>query len=355
MTIQNSSGAAVTVGATTCAIGQFCSVSPTINTMSQTITTSPFPLTLTKGMPVDIALDFNIGSSIQSNLSIVPTVTATVSTTPLADMNLVDIPGITGQISQVGATGFTITDSNTGIAYQVSTVSSGANPTQYEGFTSCTADNSTCLANNQIATVSLGVGDSNPTTLTASSIALQNNFTNSVSGTVVGVNQNTGQFQVIANSSVSPVTGITDGQEYAIVPATGATYGVMPGAPTAPAGYSFTGINNVGVGQTIEFAPGTVTGTNIATNNILLSNGSVSGNLSAVNGNNLTVNGLNGLYTGSGTTQLTAYGGTNTQYEGVTNAAGLTTGSNVELGGTLYYNGTTAAFASGQVGQTTAP
>ena len=345
MTFQNSSGSTQTVGTTTCTTGSFCSVTPTLNQMSTTVTTTPFPLTLTKGQPVNIAIDFNIGSSIQSNLSVSPAISVTASTTPLADTNLADITGITGQITNVGSNSFKITDTNTGQNYTVNTGTS----TQYQGFSSCTAANFSCLSNNQIATVNLGISDTNPTTLTASTVNLENGFTNSVTGTVVAVNKTNGTFQVVANNEVSPVTGITNGQVYTVTPGAGATYGVAAGTPTAPSGYSFTGINNIGPGQTITFAPGTVTGSNIATNNILLSNGMLSGNVSGVSGNNVTINGLNGIYTGAGTTSITAYGGTNTTYLGVTGTSGLVTGNPVNLGGTLYYNGTTPAYATGQV------
>ena len=131
---------------------------------------------------------------------------------------------------------------------------------------------------------------------------------------MVSVNKTNGTFQVVANNEVTPVTGITNGQVYTVTPGTGATYGVAAGTPTAPTGYSFTSINNIGPGQTISFAPGTVTGTNVATNSILLTNGMLSGNVSGVSGNNITINGLNGMYTGAGTTTITAYGGTNTTY-----------------------------------------
>ena len=102
MTFQNSSGSTQTVGTTSCTIGSFCSVTPTLNQMSTTVTTSPFPITLTKGLPVNIAIDFNIGSSIQSNLTVSPAISVTASTTPLADTNLADITGITESDHQCG-------------------------------------------------------------------------------------------------------------------------------------------------------------------------------------------------------------------------------------------------------------
>ena len=81
-TVQNESGAAITVGGTNCASASVCQITPAISQMSTTISSSPFPLILTAGTPVDLSLDFDVNSSVGSDLSVTPAVTASASTTP---------------------------------------------------------------------------------------------------------------------------------------------------------------------------------------------------------------------------------------------------------------------------------
>jgi len=98
-TVYNSSGSSFTVGGTACAAGTSCLYTPKLNQSSATITSSPFPLTLTKGSPLSLAIDFNVNNSLQSDSTVTPSVTVTATTTPLADGNLAEVSGVTGQVT----------------------------------------------------------------------------------------------------------------------------------------------------------------------------------------------------------------------------------------------------------------
>src|SRR5262249_7544231 len=139
-TILNSSAQAITVGSTSCAAGTTCTISPMLGTSSDTISTSPFPLTLASGTPVNLAIDFNTQTSLQSDLSVTPAVTVTSSSTALADGNLVDISGVSGQVTATGNNSVTITDANTGASIALTTSSN----TKFNNFTSCPAGDVTC-------------------------------------------------------------------------------------------------------------------------------------------------------------------------------------------------------------------
>jgi hypothetical protein len=332
--IQNNSGAAITVGSTSCANAAVCQINPTISQMSTTITSSPFPLTLTAGAPVNLALDFDVNSSLGTDLSVTPTVTVTASTTPLADSNLADIGGITGTVTATGTNQFTVMDSATGNSLAVNT----ATGTTFGGFSSCTASpaDATCVQKNQIVNVNLGVGDNNPTTLTASSVNLENGFTQGIEGTVVAVNPTNNQFTVLVTGTSGSTSGVTVGQEETVTAGTGATFSVESNGATLPSGLDFTGTNNLLVGQNVQLDASSVSGSAVTADQVMLAPTQFTGTAGTVTGSNITINGLNGVFTNSGTTSITADTGATTTFGGVTGLTGVTTGNEVSVNGLLF-------------------
>jgi hypothetical protein len=347
-TIQNNSGSSITVGSTTCANGQVCQITPSLTAVSATVTTAPFPLTLTADTPVNLAIDFNIASSLQANLSVTPTITVTASTTAQADSNLADFTNVTGQVTSVGSNQFTITDSNTGNSLQLDVNSN----TQYQNYTLCTADNFSCVQAHQIVSVDFGASDGDPTVLTASSVSLESNFTQSVEGTVVAVNSASNQFTMVVTGMAPALSGVTAGQELTVTAAAGATFSVSPTTVTIPSGLVFQSISNVTVGQTVQADATSVSGAALTADQVLLSPGPISGNLEAVTGQDLTINGLNGLFVGAGTNTILVATGSGTQFIGVSGVSGLTTGTAVETDGLLFEGTSGAVLVAEQVEQT---
>jgi hypothetical protein len=333
-TVQNESGAAITVAGTSCASASVCQISPTISQMSTTFSSSPFPLTLTAGTPVNLSLDFNVNSSIGSDLSVTPTVTLTASTTPLSDSNLADIGGVTGTVTATGSNQFTVTDSATGNSLTLAT----GTGTTFGGFASCTASpqDSTCVQKNQIVNVNFGVGDGNPTALTASSVNLESGFSQGIQGTVVAVNPSTQTFTVVVTGTSGSVSGVTVGQEEMVTAGTGATFSVESNGATLPAGLTFAGTSNLLVGQTVQLDASSISGSNVTADQVMLAPTQFTGTSGTVNGSNVTINGLNGLFTNAGTTTITADTGASTTFGGVTGVTGLTNGDEVSVNGLLF-------------------
>jgi hypothetical protein len=333
-TVENESGAAITVGGTNCASASVCQITPTISEMSTTISSSPFPLTLTAGTPVDLSLDFNVNSSVGSDLSVTPAVTVAASTTPLSDTNLADIGGITGTVTAAGSNQFTVTDSATGNSLTLST----GTGTTFGGFSSCTAspEDSTCVQKNQIVNVNFGVGDNNPMTLTASNVNLENGFTQGIAGTVVAVNPVTQQFTVVVTGTSGTTSGVAVGDQETITPGTGATFSVESNGATLPSGLEFTGTSNLLVGQTVQLDAASISGSTVTADQVMLAPTQFTGTSGTVNGSNVTINGLNGLFTNAGTTSIVADTGTTTTFGGVTGVTGLTTGNDVAVSGLLF-------------------
>ena len=110
-TILNASGAAITVGGTSCASAQIPqSIKPTINQTTTTINSGAFPLTVTD-VPFTLDVDVNISASLQGNLSLTPVVS--VSAPAPANGSLASFNS-NGQITSVSSSGFTMIDAATG-------------------------------------------------------------------------------------------------------------------------------------------------------------------------------------------------------------------------------------------------
>ena len=64
LTISNQSGQPITMGTQTCASGQVCEFKPSLNQSSVTISSTPFPVTISAGAPIGLVVDFDLNSSI---------------------------------------------------------------------------------------------------------------------------------------------------------------------------------------------------------------------------------------------------------------------------------------------------
>jgi hypothetical protein len=156
-------------------------------------------------------------------------------------------------------------------------------------------------------------------------------------------------------------SGLAVGQVVEVNPSTGAAFSAQTNGGTLPAGLTFGGIGDVGVGQSVMLdstgftagtgtAPGTLT-----TDNVTLVPSQFSGSIDTLNATNqnFTLNGLNGLFTGNNVNSVTVNTGANTAFSGVTGGfAGLAAGNNVNVGGLLLNSPTGPTLVGGQVGVT---
>jgi hypothetical protein len=347
-----------------------CSLAPAISPTSIMVTNSPFPLTLTVGTPIQIALDFDSADSLVNTaqvLSINPSVTVMTNTTPNATTNnIADFTNGSGQVTSASNNQVVVTDLSTG---QPLTLSAPASTT-FTGFntsTTCTTANTFgCVQSGQIVNFNFGVSGASGSSPALQSLNLNSGITNGVNGTVVGVNPQTNQLQVLVTSETpafsSGTSGLGVGQVVEVNPGTGAAFSAQTNGATLPAGLEFNNINDVGVGQSVMLdstgftagtgtAPGTLT-----TDNVTLVPSQFGGSIDALNasGQSFTVNNLNGLFTGNNVNSVTVNTGTNTAFTGVTGGfPGLAVGNNVNLGGTLFNSPSGPVLVGGQVGVTT--
>jgi hypothetical protein len=327
-----------------------CELTPVVNPASVTV---PFTTAavLTAGQPANIAIDFNVASSLveatagtTNTFTISPTFTATDNTTAGTDGNLLDVSQVTGTVTNVSSTGFTFTDSATG---QSMTLATGTNTT-FNGFGTCSPANLACVQTNQDVTVNLGVSDTSPLTQTATSVTDNGGiaFGQGFQGTVI----QTGATPMILVTSVPAgnTQNVTVGETLTLVPpATSAGFSVaLPAGQTLPAGVSFAGAGDLVDGQNVLIdSTGVVTAGGVSTSTadqVVLEPTQFSGTLSSITSPNVTVNGLNNFFLDNNIQNVNFETGTQTTFGGTvatTGFNGLTVGDQTDMNGFLFNGG----------------
>jgi len=123
LTIANHSGAAIG----SCANNTVCQLTPNINPSSATVSGAPFPITVDANSVFGIKLDFNLSSSIQSDLSINPTVTiASVTHRQASDeaQEMEKLDEVEGQVTAVGTNQLTVMNRRSGQSFTINVDSS---------------------------------------------------------------------------------------------------------------------------------------------------------------------------------------------------------------------------------------
>ena len=370
LSLLNSSGTTFTDGTSNCSSSNIttspCTLSPALAQSTVNITTSPFPLTLVAGTPIHMAIDFNTGSSITNTtgtLSITPSVTVTVtSTTNAGTNNVADFTNATGQVTSASNNQLVVTDLSTG---QSLTLTSNSNTT-FTGFntsaTCTTANTFGCLQAGQIVNFNFGISGAAGSMPTLQTVNLNSGITNGVMGTVVGVNAQTNQLEVLVTSETpafqNQSSGLKVGQVVFVNPSQTAVFGVQANGQTIPAGLTFASINDVAVGQTVLLdSTGFTAGTSgapgvLTTDNVTLMPSQFGGTVGTLNSSNqsFTMTGLNGLFVENGIPLVTVDTGTGTVFTGVTGGfTGLGVGNTTTVGGFLFNTPNGPVLVGGQV------
>jgi hypothetical protein len=148
LTILNQTGQPITIGTQACLNGQVCEFKPSLNQSSVTISSNPFPFTVSASAPIGLVIDFDLNSSIQNNLSVTPTVT--LAAVPAQPSNG-EIEDLNGRVQSVSSSGFTLQDNTSGQTFPINV----DNNTQFQDFNEigCPANNFSCVQVGQIVEV----------------------------------------------------------------------------------------------------------------------------------------------------------------------------------------------------------
>jgi len=346
MTIVNHSGAAI--GA--CANNSVCEFSPNFSASTATLSGTPFPITISQNSVVGVQLDFNLNASVQSDLSITPTVTLK-QLTQLPDidkdMEMDAIDELDGLVTGIGTGQFTLADERTGQSY---TISVDAN-TMFQDFSraGCAASPAdlTCVKMGQILNVNLsesGMGAMLAKRVEFEEVANKQ----ALKGTITSVDSAT-QFHMVVFNEQASVAGISEGMPVIVSIQTGALFQTGNedldefGGFSLP-GLTFTSSADLLVGQDVQIRPGAVTtsgsDTTVTTALVRLWPSQISGVVSALDSAKatFTLTGLSPLFTGA-TPPITTINVVTLapiHLQDFTGLASLTTGSNLTVKGLLF-------------------
>lgn len=344
LTILNQSGQQITMGTQICLNGQVCEFKSSLNQSSVTVSSAPFPVTISASSPIGLVVDFDLNTSIQNNLSVTPAVTlAAIAAQPInngSEMEIEDLEGLTGQVKSVTSTGFTLQDNTSG---QTFTINVDAN-TQFQDFNQigCTANNFSCLQVGQILEVEhLLVLDGG--TLLASEVQLDDAVNEEqLEGTIVAVNAANNQFQMVVEDEEPAVQGVSVGNSVTISINTPVQFAIDSDdlSSAIPSGVSFASPNDLLVGQEVKVralvVSSPLTGTTVTTDRVKLHMSQFPGTVASVNAPNFAVNNLPSLFTSNGINQVQVVVSAGTEFEGVSGGSSLTTGNHVVLRGLLF-------------------
>ena len=346
LTIVNHSGAAIG----SCANNTVCQLTPSFNPSSVTLSSAPFPITMDANSVFGIKLDFNLNTSIQTDLSINPAVTiAQVIHREAADedkeMEVLD--EVEGQVTALETNQFTLMNRRSGKSFMIDVDSN----TVFEDFgrAGCTASpqDFTCVKMDQILEVHLS--ENGAGTMLAKRVEFEEDASKeAIKGTITSVDSST-QFHMVVFREEPDVNGISEGSPVAVTIAPNATFQVGMAEMGENGGFSFLNFSfarsaDLMVGQDVQVRPGTVTTTSgvttITTDLVRLWPSQITGQVGTINSANGTfaLTNLSPLFTGATppVTTITVQMLPFMTFEDFPNQTSLAVGDTVSVKGLLF-------------------
>jgi len=307
MTIVNHSGAAVG----SCANNSVCELTPNFNPSMATLSSAPFPITINQNSVVGIRLDFNVNSSVQSDLSINPVVTIKHLIQRQDDedeQEMENVDEIDGRVTVVGSNQFTLMNEKSGQSFAISV----DRTTAFEDFdrTGCTAspEDFSCLKMGQILNVDLsenGMGK-----MLAKRVEFEEDANReALKGTVTSVDSSN-QFHMVVFNEEPALSGVSEGSQVTVTIQPTAMFQIGREEMGESGGFSIPGLSfasgaDLLVGQDVQIRPGTVSSsggvTTIATDLVRLWPSQITGQVGStgVSNGTFTLTGLSPLFTGA--------------------------------------------------------
>ncbi len=316
LTIYNGSGATIGSGANACANDTVGQLTPSTTPLTLTLSSAPFPVTLSSSSPLAFKLDIHLNTVIQPdltvNLAATNGVTVSLLPAPTTGQPVSSLAGLLGTIVGNTTTGFMI---QTGDGR---TFSIGANSSTIYNFpTSICADNFSCVTWQPPPIVKAVVSLQTDGTLLASQVTyMQPAGQTVVEGNIIRLSTSGGNTLmdiILQQGPSTPATTLLPfGRRVTVsVPPTGVTYAVdsegfdLPyDTSEFPEGVSFAGISDLQLGQQVAVVvSGSVTangstpgftsitgpaGITFSTNSITLEPTQITGTVAAVSAGTLS-------------------------------------------------------------------
>lgn len=351
MTVQNSSINAIG----NCQSMQVCRLQLPANPAMVTFS-FPSPLVLAADQEAGLQIDLNLNSIVQPDLSLNFAASNAVTVTELSpgeDGELDEMRDIFGAVQSVGTNQFTL---QTALGTPL-TINVDSNTQFNFSQGNCPANNFSCVAMGQILHVDavLMAGG----TLLAKQVellALPQNL--EFHGEITKVDSST-QFEVVINFGLGEMEGMSMGVPVTIAIQTGATFNIDSNGFTIPSNLTFMDSGALLVGQEVGIHPvsvaaGATPGTFVVTvDRITLRGTQLTGTVAQVNSMNgsFTLNGLPGLFTTAGITQIQVITTSQTTFgeENSGTVASVTAGQTVSVEGFLFNTGSSPTLVAERV------
>lgn len=336
-TVLNTSGVSATFGGVACANDTACQISSGA-AASVTLSTSPFPLTVTSGVPVVVTLDFNLGTILDSTLTpnFSSGVTAAATTLSLNNTAVVPVGNIFAQVTAIDISHANFTIANSQGSF---TINFDGN-TSFRDFPSgCPGQNASCLATKQAVVVNAKF--KNDGTFLASTVTFEDTFVTEplVEGEIVHVDSPT-QLHLVVFEDISPVSSLAPGTVATVTITPSTTFSVDDDG-TNNSAFQFVAAANLIAGQVVQVkALSSSSGTSLTADRIRLRDTELTVKVMTTGSPNFTVNTLPPVFTSAAINQfqVQTFGGT--EFAGtMTSSSQLTGSQSVSLRGQLFRTG----------------
>ncbi len=303
-------------------------IKPVLNSSSATFNFSP-KLDVAAGSSLGLLIDFDVNASVQNNLSVTPTITASLLPAQGQAQVVEELEDVHGKIEAIDAANksFTLRDSATGTL--LPPITTDANTKFKDGLT-----NFDSLKVGQTVEVDIRIQSGG--TLRAEEVEMEkaeNELEDELEGIIVALPA-ANQFQMVLNKK-TPVTLPVDVGSVLTVTMDGNTNFRIDNDGVSISGLNFAGSSDLMVGQTVEVEKASGSSdTSPLAKRVTLKKGSISGKVSGTpSGTDFRLGNLSNLFPASGIIVRTM---PETEFEGVSGLAALADGRSVSVRGWLF-------------------
>jgi len=306
LTIENHSGAAFG----SCMDNSACELTPTVNPSSVTLSSAPFPITITPNSVVALRFDLDVNSSILSGLSSInPTITITnviQRGESEGSKEVGEVDEVDGQVTSIGNHQFTLMNEQSGQSFNI-TVDTN---TVFQDFNraGCTVTPAdfTCVKVGQILDVDLSATGMGMTL--AKRVEFEEDASHqALKGVITSVDCGKPQFQMVVFNEEPTMAGISEGSPI-VVMIPNAVFQAAQEEMGEDGGFSssnlsFAGCKDLLVGQDVQIRPGTASTsggiTRVTTDLVRLWPSQITGTVGSVDTSNgtFTLTGFSPLFT----------------------------------------------------------
>ncbi len=268
MVILNNSGASVPIPGGTCAVNTACKVMPLLNSASVTVNspTAPFPITLVSNSPLGLLLHFDVNSSVQTDLSVTPTIDLKKI---IPNAGVIQQEHLTGTVEDVSTPPYFTLQPGLGAPTPVTSTSNlpptfriktDSNTKYFFADTlqapPCTSNSFSCLSVGQTVNVTVNVMSDGSLLATLVTLFEQLNEP-AFEGTILKVVPTQNQFVMALmggqwGTGASPAAATAIGVVVTVTVTSSTVYEIDSDGFTIPAGLVFNGISDMIPGQMVE-------------------------------------------------------------------------------------------------------